>query len=102
MFLSNYNISFFSVFTYHISASNDDYISKTETITLDSTNTEDDFVVTISNDNVVENTETFGVNVTTSEAQVRIQDETVVITILDEDSKLMYNDVLYQIVVGRI
>jgi hypothetical protein len=54
---------------------------------LDSTNSARNFVVTILNDNTVENTETFGVNITTDESQVRIQDETVIITILDEDSK---------------
>jgi hypothetical protein len=75
------------VFTFDLTASNGDYLSKTEVITLDSTNTARNFVVTILNDNTVENTETFGVNITTDESQVRIQDETVIITILDEDSK---------------
>ncbi|CAB4009565.1 partial, partial [Paramuricea clavata] len=74
-----------NVFTFDLTASNGDYVSKTEVITLDSANTARNFVVTILNDNTVENTETFGVNITTDESQVRIQDETVVITILDED-----------------
>ena len=68
-------------------ASNGDYISKSEVITLDSTNTQEAFVVTLTNDTTVENAETFGVNVTTGESLVNIQDETVVITIIDEDRK---------------
>lgn len=79
---------FFSVFTYDISASSgNDYVSKDEVITLDSTNTSRSFVVTIVDNDVVENTKTFGVNVTTDESQVSIPDETIVITILDEDRK---------------
>ncbi|XP_028399458.1 uncharacterized protein LOC114522881 [Dendronephthya gigantea] len=75
-----------NVFTYDITAAaGDDYVSKNEIITLNSTKTIETFVVAIRNDNVVENTETFGVNVSTSEQQVELQDETVVISIRDED-----------------
>ncbi len=75
------------MFTSDLTASDGDYDSKSEVITLDSTNTARNFVVTILNDNTVENSETFSVNITTDESQVRIQDETLVITILDDDSK---------------
>ena len=78
------------MFTFDISASNgSDYVSKNEIITLDSTNIAASFVVTLVDNEVVENTETFGVNVTTDESQVFIQDETIVITILDEDRKFL-------------
>ena len=75
------------MFTSDLTASDGDYDSKSELITLDSTNTARNFVVIILNDNTVENSETFSVNITTDESQVRIQDETLVITILDDDSK---------------
>jgi hypothetical protein len=56
---------------------------------LDGANAARSFVVTITDDNKVENAETFGVNVTTVESLVTIQDETVVITITDDDGKLI-------------
>ena len=75
------------MFTFDISASSSDYISKNEIITLDSTNTEENFVITILDNDVVEDTESFGVNVTTDESQVFIRDKTIAITIMDEDRK---------------
>jgi hypothetical protein len=78
------------VFTFDITASsNGDYVAKSEVVTLDGANAARSFVVTITDDNKVENAETFGVNVTTVESLVTIQDETVVITITDDDGKLI-------------
>ena len=73
------------MFTFDISASSSDYISKNEIITLDSTKSEENFVITILDNDVVEDTESFGVNVTTDE--VFIRDKTIAITIMDEDRK---------------
>lgn len=75
------------MFTFDISASSGDYISKNEIITLDSTNSAESFVITILDNDVVEDTERFGVNVTTDESQVFIRDKTIAITIMDEDRK---------------
>ena len=75
------------MFTFDISASSSDYISKNEIITLNSTNSEENFVITILDNDVVEDTESFGVNVTTDESPLFIRDKTIAITIMDEDRK---------------
>ena len=79
-----------SVHTFDVTAAScGDYNATTETITLDGTTRLRQFIVTIKDDNIVENDEIFGVNITTADTQVNILENTLFITIKDNDSKTL-------------
>ncbi|XP_028415054.1 FRAS1-related extracellular matrix protein 3-like [Dendronephthya gigantea] len=76
-----------SASTYDISAfaAQNDYVAKSEVVTLQPDRAEVSFFVRVLKDNIVENTEKFGIRVTTSDPQVNIVNGTLLVSITDDD-----------------
>ena len=82
-------ILFCSVSTFDVSASAqfNDYTTTSQLVTLSPTDFQRAFIVPIEDDIIVENTEKFGVRVTSTDLQVNIPTQTLLISITDNDSK---------------
>lgn len=80
---------FFSVSTFDATASAvfNDYTAKTQLVTLNPDDLQKPFIVVIKEDTIVENLEQFGVRITSSDLQVNIATETLLVSITDNDSK---------------
>ena len=82
----------YSVSTFDVSASaqSNDYTARSQLVTFSPSDLQKTFIVPVEEDNIVENTEKFGVRVTSTDLQVNIPTQTLLISITDNDSKSYY------------